>query len=29
MVEWIERELGVTALKYQKIENRVEAIGLP
>jgi amidophosphoribosyltransferase len=29
MVEWIEKELGVTTLKYQKIENMVEAIGLP
>jgi amidophosphoribosyltransferase len=29
MVEWIGRELGVTTLKYQKIEDMVEAIGLP
>jgi amidophosphoribosyltransferase len=29
MVEWIWKELGVTTLKYQKIEDMVEAIGLP
>jgi amidophosphoribosyltransferase len=29
MVNWIAKELGVTTLKYQKIENMVEAIGLP
>ena len=29
MVEWIGKELGVTTLKYQKIEDMVEAIGLP
>jgi amidophosphoribosyltransferase len=29
MVEWIAKELGVTTLKYQKIEDMVEAIGLP
>jgi amidophosphoribosyltransferase len=29
MVEWIEKELGVTTLRYQKIEDMVEAIGLP
>jgi amidophosphoribosyltransferase len=29
MVNWIGMELGVTTLKYQQIENMVEAIGLP
>ncbi len=29
MVEWIGKELGVTSLKYQRIEDMVEAIGLP
>lgn len=29
MVEWIRNELGVTTLRYQKIEDMVEAIGLP
>ena len=29
MVEWIAKELGVTTLRYQKIEDMVEAIGLP
>jgi amidophosphoribosyltransferase len=29
MVEWIRKELGVTTLKYQKIDDMVEAIGLP
>ncbi len=29
MVEWIRRELGVTTLRYQKIEDMVTAIGLP
>jgi glutamine phosphoribosylpyrophosphate amidotransferase len=29
MVNWIGKELGVTTLKYQEIENMVEAIGLP
>jgi len=29
MVDWIGKELGVTTLKYQKIEDMVEAIGLP
>jgi len=29
MVEWIQKELGVTTLKYQKIEDMVNAIGLP
>jgi amidophosphoribosyltransferase len=29
MVEWIQKELGVTTLRYQKIEDMVNAIGLP
>lgn len=29
MVDWIGKELGVTTLKYQKIDDMVEAIGLP
>jgi amidophosphoribosyltransferase len=29
MVEWIGRELGVTTLRYQTIEDMVKAIGLP
>ena len=29
MVDWIGKELGVTTLTYQKIEDMVEAIGLP
>ncbi len=29
MVDWIGRDLGVTTLKYQRIEDMIEAIGLP
>jgi len=29
MVEWIAKDLGVTTLKYQKLQDMVEAIGLP
>ncbi|OIO78735.1 MAG: amidophosphoribosyltransferase [Candidatus Omnitrophica bacterium CG12_big_fil_rev_8_21_14_0_65_43_15] len=29
MVEWIARDLEVTTLRYQKLEDMVEAIGLP
>jgi amidophosphoribosyltransferase len=29
MVDWIRKELGITTLKYQKIEDMVKAIGLP
>ncbi len=29
MVEWIRRELGVTTLKYQTMEDMIKAIGLP
>ena len=28
MVEWIRRELGATTLKYQAIEDMIQAIGL-
>ncbi|MFA5411373.1 MAG: amidophosphoribosyltransferase [Candidatus Omnitrophota bacterium] len=29
MVEWITKDLGVTTLKYQKLEEMTKAIGLP
>ena len=29
MVEWIGKELGVTTLRYQRIDDMVHAIGLP
>lgn len=29
MVDWIRRDLGLTTLKYQKLNNLVRAIGLP
>jgi amidophosphoribosyltransferase len=29
MVEWIRKELGVTTLRYQKIEDMIGAISLP
>ena len=29
MIDWIGKELGVTTLKYQTLEDMVEAIGLP
>lgn len=29
MVEWITKDLGVSTLKYQKLSDMVEAIGLP
>ncbi|MBP7526880.1 MAG: amidophosphoribosyltransferase [Syntrophorhabdaceae bacterium] len=29
MVDWIAREINVTTLKYQKIRDMIEAIGLP
>jgi len=29
MVKWIGKELGVTTLRYQKIDDMVQAIGLP
>ena len=29
MVEWVANDLGVTSLKYQTVDDMVEAIGLP
>jgi len=29
MVEWIRKDLNVTTLQYQRLENMVQAIGLP
>lgn len=29
MVEWITRDLGVTTLKYQKLDDMIKAIGMP
>ena len=29
MIAWIEKDLGVTTLRYQDINDMVEAIGLP
>lgn len=29
MVEWIRKDLGITTLKYQTIEDMVDAVGLP
>jgi len=29
MVEWIEKDLGVTTLRYQTLEDMITAIGLP
>jgi amidophosphoribosyltransferase len=29
MVEWIRGELGATTLRYQTLEDMVQAIGLP
>ena len=29
MVDWIQKELGATTLRYQKIDDMVKAIGLP
>ncbi|KPK89413.1 MAG: amidophosphoribosyltransferase, partial [Deltaproteobacteria bacterium SM23_61] len=29
MVEWIRRELGATSLRYQTLEDMIQAIGLP
>jgi len=28
-VDWIRREIGLTTLQYQTIENMIQAIGLP
>ncbi|MBU1864410.1 MAG: amidophosphoribosyltransferase [Candidatus Omnitrophica bacterium] len=29
MVEWIRKDLGVTTLQYQRLEDMIEAIGIP
>jgi amidophosphoribosyltransferase len=29
MIEWIRKDLGVTTLRYQTIEEMIESIGLP
>lgn len=29
MVEWIARDLGATTLKYQKLDDMIDAIGMP
>ena len=29
MVKWIAKDLGVTTLRYQTVDDMVEAIGLP
>jgi amidophosphoribosyltransferase len=29
MVDWIRREIGLTTLRYQTIEDMIQAIGLP
>ena len=29
MVDWIADDLGVTSLKYQRLDDMVKAIGLP
>jgi amidophosphoribosyltransferase len=29
MIDWIARDIGVTSLKYQKVDDMVKAIGLP
>ncbi len=29
MVEWIRKDMDVTTLRYQSIEDMIEAIGLP
>jgi amidophosphoribosyltransferase len=29
MVDWIAKDLGVTTLRYQRLDDMVEAIGLP
>lgn len=29
MVEWIAKDLGVTTLRYQRLEDMIEAVGLP
>ena len=29
MIEWIAKDLGVTTLRYQTVDDMVKAIGLP
>jgi len=29
MVDWVARDLGVTTLRYQTVDDMVQAIGLP
>ena len=29
MIEWITKDLGVTTLRYQLLDDMVKAIGLP
>ena len=29
MIEWIKKDLDVTTLRYQTVEDMIEAIGLP
>jgi amidophosphoribosyltransferase len=29
MVDWIRKDIDVTSLKYQTIEDMIDAIGLP
>ena len=29
MIAWIEKDLNITSLRYQEIDDMVEAIGLP
>jgi len=29
MVDWINKDIGATTLKYQKLDDMVKAIGLP
>jgi len=29
MVDWIAKDLGVTTLRYQRLEDMIEAVGLP
>jgi amidophosphoribosyltransferase len=29
MVEWIAKDLEVTTLRYQRVDDMVEAVGLP
>lgn len=29
MIDWIAKDLGVTSLRYQRLDDMVEAIGVP